>query len=326
MQYHRFALIAFVAATALPLQAQEQVTLVAVKDNTLYESSSGAFSNALGDHIFAGTTNGGAIRRGVIAFDLSAIPSDAHIESASLRLNMSRAIISGAETIVLHRLLADWGEGTSDARNEPPAGEEGGGTSSTTGDATWIHRFFSTETWQHAGGDFEAPSSASAVVNANGNYTWGSTESMVADVQGWVNDPQTNFGWILIGAEAAGGTAKRFDSRENPTTANRPTLQITYSTGVAVEKIVSPALMLGNNYPDPFRSTSVVPFELDAPAHVQIQVYDVLGRTVKTLVDRTLSAGPHEVEISSVGMTSGLYAYCYQSYAGRQCRTMVVSR
>ena len=50
---------------------------------------------------------------------------------------------------------------------------------------------------------------------------------MIEDVQSWIKDPGTNFGWILIGDEVVLGTAKRFDSRENDP-ENTPKLKILY--------------------------------------------------------------------------------------------------
>jgi hypothetical protein len=41
--------------------------------------------------------------------------------------------------------------------------------------------------------------------------------------------PNFNYGWIVIGDEANSQTARRFDSRENPTAANRPRLRVYYS-------------------------------------------------------------------------------------------------
>lgn len=131
---------------------------------------------------------------------------------------------AGPETIRVHRLLADWGEGTSNA-----SGNEGTGTSSASGDATWVHRFFNSDSWNNPGGDFSSVFSASTSVGGSGSYTWGSTSQLVADVQGWVDQPSINFGWVLIGNEAGSQTAKRFDSRENGTSANRPVLTITYT-------------------------------------------------------------------------------------------------
>ena len=102
------------------------------------------------------------------------------------------------------------GEGSSNA-----SGQEGRGANAATGDATWIHRFSATNLWDSPGGDFDPTASASLSVGATGSYTWPSSANLVADVQRWVDDPETNFGWILIGNEGSSRTAKRFDSRES---------------------------------------------------------------------------------------------------------------
>lgn len=49
---------------------------------------------------------------------------------------------------------------------------------------------------------------------------------MVMDAQRWLDTPASNTGWVVIGNETAASTAKRFDSREHPTPANRPRLDI----------------------------------------------------------------------------------------------------
>ena len=125
--------------------------------------------------------------------------------------------------IELHRLLSDWGEGGSDA-----SGEEGGGARATTGDATWLHTFFDTAMWANPGGDFSATVSASAPVGATSTYTWSSPQ-MGADVQAWLDQPASNFGWLLLGNESQDQTTKRFDSRENAVAGNRPRLDVIYA-------------------------------------------------------------------------------------------------
>ncbi len=202
------------------------VTLIPDRDNTLYENPLGTVSNGAGQHLFAGTTQNGDIRRGVLAFDLSGLPPGATVITASLSLAMSKTT-AGDTVVALHPLSADWGEGDSDA-----VGEEGAGATAVAGDATWLHTFFDTGLWAQPGGDFAAVASAAAVVGGPGVYSW-SSPALAADVAGWLADPAANFGWVLIGDEAAVGTAKRFDSRENDP-ANRPRLTITYSAA-AVE-------------------------------------------------------------------------------------------
>jgi hypothetical protein len=193
-----------------------------IKDNTLYEfdAAEGDVSNALGNHFFAGATGTGELRRGVLAFDIAGnVPAGSTILGVTLSLNMSRTPTGTARTVELHKLLADWGEGTSVA-----PGEEGEGAPATTNDATWRHRFFDTIFWTAEGGDFSATVSASQSVGTVGMYTWSSSQ-MVADVQSWLNDPATNFGWLVLGDESEIATAKRFDTRES---ASPPVLSIIY--------------------------------------------------------------------------------------------------
>ena len=201
-----------------------EVSLRPSKDNTLYQIGSVSLSNGAGNHFFVGNTNRGLLRRAVIAFDVAgSIPAGATITSVRLILSMSRTR-AGAESIELHRVLADWGEGTSHAPDV-----ESEGTYSTPGDATWVYRFFDTDLWEALRGDFSPAVSASAVVDGIGSYTWTSTAQIVADVQGWVDDPSSNYGWLLKGNETTKRTAKRFDSREHPTAANQLVLTIEFT-------------------------------------------------------------------------------------------------
>jgi hypothetical protein len=212
----------FMGASALA--APVTVSLSASKDNTLYEDPNGTLSDGIGPHFFAGRTSQGSnsIRRGLLAFDLSSIPAGATITNVTLTLNMSKTSAASA-TVALHKVLRDWGEGTSNA------GEPGGsGASATTNDATWKHTFFNTQTWSNLGGDFVSSESAATTINQFGPATL-SGSGMLADVQAWRVAPASNFGWELVGDENIGGTALRFDSRENPDSSVRPVLSVTYN-------------------------------------------------------------------------------------------------
>jgi hypothetical protein len=203
------------------------INITPSKDNTLYEydPAEGDHSNGAGFHFFAGENGMGELRRGVLAFDVAGtIPAGSTITAVSLTMNMSMTP-AGALTVELHKLLADWGEGTSQA----PMGE-GDGAPATPNDATWRHRFFDTVFWTTQGGDFSATVSASQSVGGVGQYTWNSAQ-MVADVQSWLDNPASNFGWLVLGDETAIATAKRFDTRES---ASPPMLTIQYIPGPRV--------------------------------------------------------------------------------------------
>jgi len=220
-------LVALSAATAFA----DVALLSPAKDNTLIESATGALSNGLGGGFNAGRTAqpaGSSIRRGVIAFGLGSIPSGSTITSARLDLHAAMVSVGPARTVTLFRVLADWGEGTSNAGIPGSAGAP-----ATIGDATWLHRFFSSTFWTNIGGDFNPIASASQSISAVGFYSWGSTPQMVSDVQSWLNTPATNFGWLLQGDESIGATAVRFDTREIADPSLRPVLMVEYTPPVS---------------------------------------------------------------------------------------------
>ncbi len=208
--------------------AQTTVVLSASADNTIYQNFPGN-SNALGQNFFSGNNLGNSPRRALLKFNIaSVVPGGAVITAVTLTLNcnVSRSI---ADNVSLYKLTTDWGEGTSNAA----ASSDGGGAAATINDATWPTNFFPSSNWTTAGGDYVAIASAATSILATGFYSW-SSAGMVTDVQNWLNNPSTNFGWILLCNEATAATARRFASRENPTIANRPTLSITYTAVVPV--------------------------------------------------------------------------------------------
>ncbi len=216
-------IVAINALSATTATRGEEITLPSVRDNTLYEDAAGAFSSGAGTGIFVGRVGLGGnseIRRGLIRFNpADQIPAGSTITGATLRLYMNKTMV-GAKPVSLHRTLADWGEGTS-------AGE-GTGAPSTPGDATWAHRFFPTEFWSTAGGDFAAAATATTLVAGANFYEW-TSPALTADVQAWLDNPGTNFGWTLIGDESASMTAKRFGSREWFFPTERPALIVTFN-------------------------------------------------------------------------------------------------
>jgi hypothetical protein len=217
-----------------------QVVLTSTADNTLYEAlnQSNQLSNALGQHFYTGETNqaaGSNLRRGVLMFDLSSVPAGSTVNSVTLTLHMSMTN-SGAQNVDLHLLQQNWGEGTS---NSGSGGGNGG--PATTNDATWLDTFYdptNPQLWTTAGGTFSSTVSATTSVNDVGFYSW-TGSGLNSDVQQWVNQPNANFGWILIGNETTGGTAKQFDTRENTTSSFVPTLTVSYTpsiTNVAINQ------------------------------------------------------------------------------------------
>lgn len=214
-------LCAAAVASLTGVASADILSFTSVSDNTLLEDSTGSLSNALGGGVFAGVTNSGEKRRALVRFDLSTIPAGSTITSVTLRMNCEQS--SGvAAPFSVHRVTASWGEGTSNG------GLSGGGAASTTGDATWIHRFFNTENWTTPGGDFISTASASINIQDLGFYEW-TGAGLVADAQAWVNDPEMNFGLLIKSNEVASRTGKRFGSRETSIPDRIPKLIVEFT-------------------------------------------------------------------------------------------------
>ncbi len=205
----------------------EQLTLQAVQDNTLFEDSTGSLSNGAGPALFVGKNSLENARRALLRFDVD-LPAGATVTSATLRLHVSNAPNTIPQTVSVHRLLGAWGEGASHTSG-------GRGAEAQAGDATWLHRFHPDSLWAAPGGDFAPSPSARVSLGDVGAYTFAGA-GMVADVQRWVNAPQSNFGWLLQGNESEPSTARRIDSREVEVETDRPTLIIEFTTTSALQR------------------------------------------------------------------------------------------
>ena len=217
------------ASFAVSFADAEMVTLIPTRDATLYESADGSLANGAGQYFFAGKSYQNTARRGLLHFDVaSALPAGCEITAARITLNAWQGTI-GTYAVSMHRALAAWTTGASDA-----PGNEGAGTGALAGDATWL--FASGDgagggvAWSHAGGDFVAQSSASLVIGSSGLYTW-SDPTLVDDVRLFAIDASQNFGWFVLGDESTAGTARRFDSVDSQELGGIvPTLQIEFTT------------------------------------------------------------------------------------------------
>ena len=69
------------------------------------------------------------------------------------------------------------------------------------------------------------------------------------------------------------------------------------------------SFVLEQNYPNPFNPTTVLEFALPRESKVKLEVFNVLGERVATLVDRTLPAGRYEERFAPSGLASGVYLY-----------------
>jgi hypothetical protein len=196
-QMTRLNLLGFLVLPALFILnlGAETLTNGPVADTTLFEPNK---ANNLGSHtnVSAGATREGLRTRGLFRFDIAGqIPPSATVTSVSLRLTVTKVPTSGGVTSVfeLRRVLQPWGEGNKTSSQ--------GGVASA-GEASWNDRLKGTAPWTIPGGqtgaDFSSTFSATAPVSGLGNVTFDSVPGLIADVQAWVANAGTNYGWVLM--------------------------------------------------------------------------------------------------------------------------------
>lgn len=213
-----------------------------VADSEIHRVTSPDSNYGTNSSVVSGKLNNGETRRALFRFDVSSIPAQATVTSVTLRLQVVKVPSGGGanSTFDLRRILKEWSEtGVSwNNRVSPASPWEGGGVSGSS--------------------DVSAEASSSSLVSGNGPYTFVSTSKLVADVQSWVANSATNFGWLLISQdEVTAQTARHFASREDA--GNAPVLTINYTPPpppASTNIVLTGAILAGNEFRFSFNAES----------------------------------------------------------------------
>jgi hypothetical protein len=153
-------------------------------------------------------------------------------------------------------------------------------------------------------------------ITVNGAYTFvGTTASVflstdngnnwVAANKGLPTSPSQVISVAAAGSDLFAGTTEGvFLSTNNGTTWKSTT------TGIAGSSVPSPdGFELAQNYPNPFNPTTVIRYQIPTNSYVSLEVYDLLGRKIGTLVSQHQSPGAHAVTFNASNLSSGVYFY-----------------
>jgi hypothetical protein len=80
---------------------------------------------------------------------------------------------------------------------------------------------------------------------------------------------------------------------------------------------------LFQSFPNPFNPKTVIHLQLPREERVALLVYDILGKTVRTLVDERLTAGSHTIEFDATGLAGGVYFYTVRAGEFTATRKMI---
>ncbi len=86
------------------------------------------------------------------------------------------------------------------------------------------------------------------------------------------------------------------------------------------------AFELSQNYPNPFNPVTTISYNLDAPTHVSLKVFNSLGQLVATLVDEMQETGKRSVQFDASRIASGVYLYKLQTPSSTSVKKMLILR
>jgi hypothetical protein len=102
----------------------------------------------------------------------------------------------------------------------------------------------------------------------------------------------------------------------------------TGSPKVAIDQtpLIGKDFELGQNYPNPFSSETVIPLRIERAGFVRLTVYSVLGEEITTLVSSLLPAGMHEFRWSPQQGQAGIFYYRLQFNSASSVKLLIVAR
>lgn len=157
----------------------------------------------------------------------------------------------------------------------------------------------------------------------------------------WINDGYENFSIINISSNYNGASCiKTFDADNDGDTdiitasnnTNNRIISWWENDLITTEIYASDdlesstpyAYFLRSNYPNPFNSSTTIEYGMPEAGPVVIEIYDLLGRKVKTLVDEEQAAGTYQVVWDARDRSSGVYFYRITSGEFTETRRMVL--
>lgn len=104
-----------------------------------------------------------------------------------------------------------------------------------------------------------------------------------------------------------------------------PMVRMNFNPNVGIEEgDIQNGVGMGQNFPNPSRGTTVIPYSLTSGSNVSLELHDLSGKLVRTLQVGQRAAGSHRLEVSTFDMNEGVYFYSLIADGVRLTKRMTV--
>jgi DNA-binding beta-propeller fold protein YncE len=97
-----------------------------------------------------------------------------------------------------------------------------------------------------------------------------------------------------------------------------------YSQIIEVEVDIPTEFELAQNYPNPFNPTTTIAFSIPVKGNVTVQVFNMLGEVIETLVNQELDPGKYNYDFDATALSSGTYIYRISAGTNVEVRKMIL--
>ncbi len=90
------------------------------------------------------------------------------------------------------------------------------------------------------------------------------------------------------------------------------------------ENFSEPEYFLYQNYPNPFNPHTTIKYSIKEGGTVQLKIYDILGKEIKTLINEIQNPGVYKIRFNADQLSSGIYFYRFSANSFSESKKMII--